>query len=482
MRVSSLASRCVAFALVGLLLGACGATRHNGAGSRSPTSQPTLAGTRSRPVTKSETVAAINAACAEFYRFEPRDPGADATVAEMEQYARERIRSLDAGLRGAARAPLSASGRSVAELVHDNFSSAKSIYQQVAALPPRAPRASTALLMESAQRLVILAAVALIDYGATSCVPTAGAAAAPPGAGAGPLLAIAPDAVVKVADPLLDNKSIVADDRAIWVAVARAPSVVRIDPKTDAVVARVALSSQVTQPIQLIDGEIWVETLSDLVRVNEKTNRVDWQIALEGLTVTDSPFTVVGDVLWVCDRDVLHRVHVTDRSREGDLPLGGGCETLVASAGRVTASSFLSGTHPSTLIASLDARTGRQLAEMMLPALSTWGILATPDGRLFLDSGGLLRVLDVQTASTEHRAIRAGTAGNQVVVAAGALWVTRQDEQRVVRYDLSSGRLTEVRAGAGVNGIAVAGDSLWVTNSDAGTVMRFSIKKLSTAG
>ena len=72
-----------------------------------------------------------------------------------------------------------------------------------------------------------------------------------------------------------------------------------------------------------------------------------------------------------------------------------------------------------------------------------------------------------------HSIQRGGRAGNQLALDGNALFVTRQDEQRIVRYDLTSGRLAEVTGGPGVNGIAYYDGAIWATNSDAGTVVRY---------
>ena len=381
----------------------------------------------------------------------------------MQTYARQRIAALDAGLVGVNSVPLPPTSRSLRELVRNNIASAKAIYSQVAALPADAAPASTAAVFRSAGQLVVETAVALIDYGATSCAPPADEPAAPPGQGAGRLLAVKPTAVITVNDPLLDNKSIIADRHAVWVAVARAPAVVRIDPKTNAVVARVPVPSHITQQIQLIDGKVWIPTDTDLVRIDEATNRIDWQIGLESLAPPDSAFTVHG---------VLHRIDIPSRRRAPDVPLPGSCQSVTSAGHHVTVAAGIP--NHGIVISRIDATTGALGARIHVPASSVWGMLEAPDGRVFVDASSdsnRLEELDVDHGRVVHSILRDGTEGNQLAFADGALWVTRPDEQRLVRYDLTTGRLEEVQAGPGVNGVAVAGGS--ATNSDAGTVARY---------
>jgi hypothetical protein len=453
-----------------ILVASCGASSGRSAdgGSTAAAGEPGPA-TPDKPASREESLAATNAACVEFYKYEKLpEPGPTAPVSEMRRYARGRVRSLAVGVRQARLLLLRRQAEPQATLVRDNFSRARAVYQQVVALPPDTPAFDVRQLMIPAQRLVVEAAVDLITYGATRCAPPVNEPPGPPGAGAGPLIAVRPSAVIEVGDPLLDNKSIVADRHAVWVAVAREPSIVRVNPKTNKVVARVRMPSNITQPIQLIDGHVWVATLTELVRVDPDTNRIGWRMGLSTLGPPDSTFTVRGDTLWACDHDVLHRISVRTGRRAPDVRLPSGCQGLIPSRRHVTVAYTFEGDH--NVVAWLDPVTGKEVASSTVGG-SVWGMHETSSGRVFTD----LTEVGVRDGRVLWSVPREGSGGNQIAVADGAVWVTRPVEQRIVRYDLDSKRLEEFSAGPGVNGIAAAGDTIWVTNSDAGTIMRFPV-------
>ncbi len=393
----------------------------------------------------------------------------------MSEFASARTRSLQAGLGALETVPFQAKDRPLRDLVHDNLASALAIYRDVLGLPASTPRLTAESLMVSAQRLVIQSAVALINYGAKQCAPPADERPAAPGRDGGALVAVAPTAVINVGAPGLDNKSIVVDGSGAWVALAREPSLVRIDRTSNVIVARVALPSAVTQPIQAVDGHIWVATTTEMDRIDEATNHIDFRMDLGQLGPPDSAFTVNGGVLWACDAETLHRFDVADNRPLSDVFLPGACQVLTATGDHVTvAYGVLTGPSFAMFVARINAETGGIEASVALPGLrSAWGMLETPSGRVFIDSGGKLEEVDVMHKRVVRTYARSGRPGNELALVGVTLWLTRQDEQRLVAYDLERGWLAEVTGGPGVNGVAYFDGSIWATNSDAGTVVRY---------
>lgn len=457
-------------ALVALVAMAAACTQ-SGGDARVSTGETVDAGATA---TRSESVAAVNAACTEFYRFEPLDPGPQPTVDDLRAFARGRITAIGAALRQVDAVPLRPRDRHLSELSRNNFAAALDVYRQLLAAPDSTPREEIDRLSDTGQRRVIEVAVAMVDYGATSCVPQVLERPAPAGAGAGPLVRRPPDRVVRVGDPLVDDKSVVADRNSVWVGLGREPSVVRIDPVTDRIVARIAMPSTITWPIRLVDGDVWVPTETQLLRIDGTTNAIDRRFELDGLGPPDSCFTVAGRWLWVCDRDVLHRVDIRTGRRGADVALPGGAQALTSAEDHLTVAHQVGDARSrSFAVARLDPASGRIGPSMVSPVGSSWGMTEAKDGRIFLDSGGRIVELDLERSRVVHSIDRAGLPGNQMALVGGTLWVTRPDEQRLVRYDLEAGSLSEVRAGPGVNGIAYGHGAVWAANSDAGTVSRF---------
>lgn len=433
--------------------------------------------------TRSESTAAVNAACTEFYRLEPLDPGPSPTVEDLRAFARGRLDAIEVTLQQIDRIPLRPADRHLAELARNNFAAARGVYRQVLDAPASTPRSEIDRLSGIGQRLVIEVADALIDYGATSCVPPVLEPPAPAGDGAGPIVKLPAERVIRVGDPLVDDKSVAADRHSVWVALGREPSVVRIDPATDRIVARIAMPSPITYPIRLVDGDVWVATQTQLLRIDRATNTVDRRFDLDGLGQPDSCFAVTDRWLWACDRDVLHRVNLRTRRRGTDVALPGGAQVLTSAGDHLTVAHKLGDARSrSFAVARVDVDSGALGASMSAPVDSSWGMTETPDGRIFLDSGGRIVELDVERSKVVHSIERAGLAGNQMALVGDTLWVTRPDEQRLVRFDLGTESLSEVRAGPGVNGIAYGHGAVWASNSDAGTVMRFPAASDGRAG
>ncbi len=355
--------------------------------------------------------------------------------------------------------------------MRDRLSRARAVYRQVVALPPGTPTVPARTMRDAGGRLVIEAAVALITSGATDCAPSD--RARPVVADdARPLAPTGRRDELRVTDSLLDNKYIVAGRDGVWVGIAREPALVRIDPRTSRIVARIALPAPIAQPIVLAAGGVWVSTTAELLRVSTATDSIDWQVRRAGLPSGGS-FTVSGGVVWECDGPLLHRTSVASRQRLPDIPLPG-CQTVVAGPDSVTAAVAPDDEARTTLV-EIDAATGAVRDELRVDHGSFGNLTRAGDGRFLADTEGELWDIDLVRRTT--RVVRrSGVGGAQPVAGDGAFWSTREEDQRVLRYDLATHRLTEVRAGAGVNGVAVTRGTLWATNSDAGTVLRASLR------
>ncbi len=262
---------------------------------------------------------------------------------------------------------------------------------------------------------------------------------------------------------------------SLWVAEFDGRRVVRIDPETREVTARIPLGDQ--PEVMASAGErLWAagQTPDGYARV--------WSIDPEANTVrgqfeTDegADVTATGDAVWVTRRGhedhSIDRFSATDLRRVGRIPFGG---PIGLAVGGDSVWAFGSdGT-----IARIDAGSGRiahRWPRLMPSNLTASGrsIAADRTGAWVLDSyGGQIVRLE---GDRIVRTIRIGESKPILAATPGALWIVTGDDptaSRIARIDPRNGRETaSVELGTHYpRALVPAPDGLWVVAGD-GTVV-----------
>ncbi len=215
------------------------------------------------------------------------------------------------------------------------------------------------------------------------------------------------------------------------------PSVQRVDPATNEVVALIEIPGRVCQGIGASPDAVWACGPDGLVRIDPTTNEI----------VADVPF---------------------------DAPLG--VSRLAYGAGTMWAFATAA-IGPDTVI-RVDPSTNEVVATIPLGHLA--GTMAFGLDALWVTSPTDDTVLRIDPATNEVEPLNDGIEGaGQIAVAADALWVSLYGQHGVqapdgaptiVRIDPATGEVTaEVDAGTGLedsNGIFATADAVWVRGTD----------------
>ena len=421
---------------------------------------------REPPATSGETIRAIDVACRAFLAGDAKlDPG-DTTPAGQQAFARGRlglVREAESRLTTTRFAPtLEPLHKQVSQLLGE----ADALYERAETSVDVQP------LLEQSQDVLGQLVGAFYTAGAVDCVPSAPSAGpTPPPADAGELLSRRPLATITVGPIGADDNRIVADDQAVWVGLKNLNEMVRIDPRTNTVVATVPLGESPSGAPKIVDGYLWVDTEDDVVRIDPATNQIDRRFHRSDLGFGTSAVDYRSDSLVACVNGTLLVVDNVTGAIRSRVFVAGGCDDLAVDRDRVWV------IDDSQKMRRVDTATGASLTPG-LPANSSFQPLLFGDGYLWNFGGGRVQRVDPDTGALLGTASRSDMEFIQGCFGGGGLWVASDHEQRAIRFDAHTLRVVELAAGKGVNAIGCSTGTVWVANSDESTVMRFDVSDL----
>ena len=208
----------------------------------------------------------------------------------------------------------------------------------------------------------------------------------------------------------------------------------RIDPSTNRVTARIALGAVAGQPFggyEVLDGrdEVWVAGVSGALRIDARTNRVTQAIAAPDQLVS-THFALLDGDLWAITED-----------------------------GRLL---------------SFDTRTGRTVSDVRLGLTEAGDLATTPGGALIAAAPGALARVEPYTGRVLWRT-RLGPSVDVWTGAGGLIWVrsSGQGQDRLSALDPETGRvLTRVELeDFGAAGLAAVDDELWLSTVGGNVVV-----------
>jgi hypothetical protein len=208
----------------------------------------------------------------------------------------------------------------------------------------------------------------------------------------------------------------------------------RIDPSTNRVTARIALGTVAGQPFagyEVLDGrdEVWVAGVSGAVRIDPQTNRITQAIAAPDQLV-GTHFALLDGDLWAITED-----------------------------GRLL---------------SFDTRTGRPVSNVRLGFPEARDLSNGPGGALIAAAPGALARIEPYSGRVLWRT-RLGPSVDVWTAAGGLIWVrsSGQGQDRLSALDPDSGRvLTRVELeDFGGAGLAAVNDELWLSTVGGSVVV-----------
>jgi hypothetical protein len=217
---------------------------------------------------------------------------------------------------------------------------------------------------------------------------------------------------------------------SVWVADIASERLLRLDPRTRAVEARIPLGGQAW--IGTAAGSVWALTRDRVLRIDPSSNRVVKAIPSPG----DGPRLVLeaAGAVWIAYPDQLARVDlrhdaiplIVPTSRAGFKNLG------ATSDGRILYVARGDGR-----LLRIDPRTGKSLSAVRAPV--GW-LLGVADGTVFVAGNSGVSAVDAATGRTRWSR---DLSANEGALRGGTLWVHASDRRdRLWRLDARTGHVT----------------------------------------
>ena len=291
-----------------------------------------------------------------------------------------------------------------------------------------------------------------------------------------PYSSIKPSPIIKVggrADWVL-----VTDD-AVWVASTKPYAVLRIDPATNKVAAKVGVSSEACSGLASGFGSIWVPVcgkIPDLVRIDAAKNAVSATLPIPpaapegGIAASDDSVWIVTD-----KNGTLNRIDPSTNSVRQKISIPPGSYNPIFSNGIVWMTGVESG-----VLTAVDAAKGTVLESVSVG----------PKPRFLTSGGGSIWTLNqgdgtVSRVDEKSRKVIATIqvgipgAGGDIGYGAESVWPTVFD-MPLTRIDAATNKVVRQWVGKGGDSLRFGLGSLWITDYKKGLVSRIAIRELLT--
>jgi virginiamycin B lyase len=258
---------------------------------------------------------------------------------------------------------------------------------------------------------------------------------------------------------------------AVWLATTKPYSVVRIDPATDRISARVSLPGEACSGLAAGFGSIWVPVCGKkpaLLRVDAKRNRISAVVPVAsagpegGIAASDDSVWIISD-----SRGTLNRVDPISNEVVQRIVIPPGSFNPLFSDGIVWITGF-----ETNVLTAVDASTGELLSS----------ISVGPKPRFLTAGGGSVWTLnqgDGTVSRVDERTkklvatIVAGIPGHggDIDYGADSVWATVMDVP-LTRIDARTDKVVRQWSGAGGDSVRVGHGSVWLTDYRRGVVWR----------
>jgi hypothetical protein len=303
---------------------------------------------------------------------------------------------------------------------------------------------------------------------------TAWAIAGAPCAFADPVLVANADLTVPLE---LAPWQITAAFDSIWVSELQAAEVVRLDPATGNVLARIQVADGPVKA-QPADGRLLVRTTSTYDAIDPTSNAVVASITKAEVGPSANRSWAVDGAFWICDGQRLHRYDPTTLTPVATLELGIDCEAVTATDALVVAWNYNEdpGESDESVVSIIDAATNEILQTIDLP-VDVGGPVVLPDTLYFPGELGPRAVVVDRTSwkVVDTPAMGGGGGGTgQAVVDGDTIYVVNDTEDAVLLIDAASFEPIDTIEPLGVNALATLDGSLWTAaGSRFDAVQRF---------
>lgn len=263
-------------------------------------------------------------------------------------------------------------------------------------------------------------------------------------------------------------------DDAVWVTSSAPYAVHRIDPKSNAQVARVELPGEACANLAVGAGSLWVPLCTvkpSLVKIDLNTNTVT-SIFPVGPAAEESGVAFGAGSVWlIIDKQgSLARIDPGSGAVLNTFHVPPGSFNPVFADGTVWVTRA-----EGSEVTGIDAASGKTIASVATgphPRFLTVGAGAV--WTLNQGDGTLTRV-DLSSRRTASIVLGTPGQGGDITFSAGKVW-TSMPKAPLSLIDATSQRLQCQWVGAGGDALGIGHDGLWLTDYHAGTIARLSLK------
>ena len=270
---------------------------------------------------------------------------------------------------------------------------------------------------------------------------------------------------------------VLVTENAVWVASTKPYDIVRIDPTTDKILARVRISGEACSGLAFGFGSVWIPICGNkpaLVRIDVTKNAISATLPIAPAG-SEGGVAASDDSVWVVSNKngTLIRVDPSTNSVRERILIPPGSFNPVFSGGRV----WITGIEGNILTA-VDASSGKVLESV--PVGPKPRFLTAGGGSIWTLNQGDGTVSRIDERSRKLIAtIRVGIpgTGGDIGYGANSVWLTVFDVP-LTRIDAATNKVVRQWIGKGGDSLRVGFDSLWITDYKKGLLSRIPIQQV----
>jgi len=269
----------------------------------------------------------------------------------------------------------------------------------------------------------------------------------------------------------------IAVDESVWVSNEPKNIVARLDPKSNKVIAVVAVGNKPCSGLAIGFGSLWVPLCGDqaLARVDLKEGKVTATIAI-GIGDSEGGLAAGAGSIWLVTdkKGTLARIDPATNKVVAEIQVPAGSFTVAFGEGAVwvtgTESNVLTRINPDTNLVVETIPVGKAPRFLTIGGGFIWTLNQT---------GGDVSKVDPKTNKVVAN-IEVGVPGpgGEIAFGEGSVWVT-SFEFPISRIDPALEKVVQQFAGPGGDSIRVGHGSVWLSNIRAGNVWRLDPRRIA---